>query len=481
MPDPMPAHRSPRLRSLLGLLPIVLGVAVLILAVSGRVPPARTQDATPATPARVITVPRLDVTPLITAHGPVRPDRVWQGVAEVSGRIVEVSPVLRQGVIVEKGTLLARIDAADYTLIEAQRQAQVQTLNSKRINLEASIAIEERGLTIAQAELTRKETLRARGAVSQSDVDTAARSLLSAEQTLQNLRNELNLLPAEMDQTRAQYTQAKLDVARTELVAPFDLRIASADAVEGRFAQVGQILAEGDSIAKAEVEAQVPLNRMLALNRAGGERSLSEGDGQNGMGGRLGVASQDISASRNLSAQVVLEVGETTLTWPARVERVSDTIDPTTRTLGVIVVVDEPYRRAIPGVRPPLVKNMFVTVLLGGETLPDRVVIPRHALRADGTVALVGADGTLVFQPVEVQFTQDGYAVIKEGLVGGETLVVGHLSPAIAGMEITPIDDGDTLALLTEETAAGALKSDPKTAPKTDPKTDGTLKDGDSQ
>jgi multidrug resistance efflux pump len=117
---------------------------------------------------------------------------------------VEVSPALRQGVIVEKGTLLARIDAADYTLIEAQRQAQIHTLDSKRTNLEASIAIEERGLTLAQAELTRKETLRTRGAVSQADVDTAARSLLSAQQTLQNLRNELNLLPAEMDLTRAQ-------------------------------------------------------------------------------------------------------------------------------------------------------------------------------------------------------------------------------------------------------------------------------------
>jgi RND family efflux transporter MFP subunit len=473
MSAPISVHRSPRLRSLLGLLPIALGVGVLVLAVSGRAPPARTQDAAPATPARVITVPRLDVTPLITAHGPVRPDRVWQGVAEVSGRIVEVSPALRQGVIVEKGTLLARIDAADYTLIEAQRQAQIHTLDSKRTNLEASIAIEERGLTLAQAELTRKETLRTRGAVSQADVDTAARSLLSAQQTLQNLRNELNLLPAEMDLTRAQYAQAKLDVARTDLVAPFDLRIASADAVEGRFAQVGQILAEGDSIAKAEVEAQVPLSRMLALTRAGGERSLS--DGQKGMGDKLGAASRDISASRNLSAQVVLDVGETTITWPARVERVSDTIDPTTRTLGVIVVVDEPYRRAVPGVRPPLVKNMFVTVLLGGETLPDRIVIPRHALRADGTVALVGADGTLAFQPVDLLFSQDGYAVIKDGLSGGETLVVGHLSPAIAGMDITPIEDNDTLARLTDEAAAGALTavSKPNGTRTANPKTNG--------
>ncbi|MCF8481010.1 MAG: hypothetical protein K9H25_11305 [Rhodospirillum sp.] len=451
----MSAHRSPRLRSLLGLLPIAFGVAVVVFAVAGRVPPARTEGAVPATPARVITVPRLDVTPLITAHGLVRPDRVWQGVAEVPGRIVEVSLVLRQGVIVEKGTPLARIDAADYILIEAQRQSRIKDLESRRDNLEASIAIEERSLALARTELDRKETLRARGTVAQADVDTAARSLLSAEQTLQNLRNELNLLPAEMDQSRAQYSQAKLDVARTDLIAPFDLRIASADAVEGHFAQLGQILAEGDSIAKAEIEAQVPLNRMLALTRAGGERALAEG--RDGMGSGLGAASRNVSASRHLTAQVVLDAGDRTVTWPARVERVSDTINPTTRTLGVIVVVDEPYRQAIPGVRPPLVKNMFVTVLLGGETLPDKVVIPRHALRADGTVALVDADGILAFHPVEVLFAQDGYAVIEAGLSGGETLVVGHLSPAIAGMTITPVEDAETLSLMTKDVSAGDL------------------------
>jgi RND family efflux transporter MFP subunit len=448
------SQRSPRLRSLLGLIPIVVGVAVVVLGVAGREIPARSAEGIAAKAARVITVPRLDVVPRITAHGPVRPDRVWQGVAEVAGRVVEVAPELRKGVIVEKGTVLARIDRADYALVEAQRAAQIKDLEGKRANLQASIAIEDRNVALAQAELARKETLRARGAVAQTDVDTAARSLLTAEQTLQNLRNDLNLLPAEMDQTQAQYAQARLDVARTDLIAPFDLRIASADAVEGRFATVGQILAEGDSIALAEVEAQVPLDRMLALTRAGGERDLAQGG--LGMGDGLGKASRDVATRRNLTATVLLEAGNAVLEWPARVERVSDTVDPATRTLGVIVVVDEPYRTAIPGVRPPLVKNMFVKVVIRGEPLPDKVVIPRQALRADGTVALVGAEGTLAFQPVSVLFTQDGFAVIDQGLSGGETLVVGQLAPAIPGMAIRAVDDPDTLARLTAEAGDGA-------------------------
>ena len=54
-----------------------------------------------------------------------------------------------------------------------------------------------------------------------------------------------------------------------------------------------------------------------------------------------------------LAAEVRLSTEEIQASWDARFERMSDRIDPQTRTIGVIVAVDEPYRKAVPGKRPP--------------------------------------------------------------------------------------------------------------------------------
>ena len=68
----------------------------------------------------------------------------------------------------------------------------------------------------------------------------------------------------------------------------------------------------------------------------------------------------DLREALGLSATVRLP--EFSLGWEARFARMSDTIDPQTRTVGVIVEVDDPYEGVRPGVRPPLVKEMFVEV-----------------------------------------------------------------------------------------------------------------------
>ena len=55
---------------------------------------------------------------------------------------------------------------------------------------------------------------------------------------------------------------------------------------------------------------------------------------------------------------------ETGLGWEVEVTRISDTVDPETRSIGVIVSVPSPYGRVRPGERPPLIKGMFASVEL---------------------------------------------------------------------------------------------------------------------
>jgi multidrug efflux pump subunit AcrA (membrane-fusion protein) len=128
----------------------------------------------------------------------------------------------------------------------------------------------------------------------------------------------------------------------------------------------------------------------------------------------------------------------------------SEIVDPSTRTVGVIVEVDRPYDRVVPGQVPPLVKSMFVEVELHGRATAPLAVIPRAALRA-GRVYVVDEAQRLEARPVEVAFLQGDVAVIASGLAAGEHVVVSDLVPAIEGMRLVPTPDDDLLEKMRSE------------------------------
>ena len=119
--------------------------------------------------------------------------------------------------------------------------------------------------------------------------------------------------------------------------------------------------------------------------------------------------------------------------------------------VGVVVAVDKPFEKVIPGVRPPLSKGMFVQVLLQGREQPGRILVPRSAVR-DGQLYKVDAEQRLQRQPVELLFSQGRISVVAEGLSAGDEIVVSDLVPAVDGMPLKPQRDEN----LEAEVAAAA-------------------------
>ncbi len=181
----------------------------------------------------------------------------------------------------------------------------------------------------------------------------------------------------------------------------------------------------------------MPLWRIAALIRSEGVTDIGE------------LRVDDIGERLGLTARVALERDNIFAEWDGRVTRFSDSLDPQTRTLGVIVEVDEPYSGIQPGIRPPLLKGMFVRVQLIGRPRPDTLVIPRVALH-NGQVYAVNADNRLEKRPVVVGIHGPTYFSIVEGLEAGEGIVVSDLVPAIEGMLLDPVDDPQTTQRLIE-------------------------------
>jgi RND family efflux transporter MFP subunit len=449
-----------RLKKLLIIPAALLGVAVLALLVRGREGPEQAPPSEQVRTVRVIAAPRVEVVPRAVGYGYVTPAMVWEAVAEVSGRIVEVHPKLNRGETLPAGAMLLKIDPTDYRLAIAQIEANIRSTRAnlaelavRESNTRASLGIEESVLRLSEKDLERKRELLKRGNVSQAAVDQEERNVLANAQSVQALRNTLNLVPAERDALvatlavyEAQLEAARRDLERTVIFAPFDGRIAEVNVELAQFAKEGQVLLVADSIDVAEVAAQFPIDKFRSLlPRDVGER-------------RLTMADMDrLPELLGLSATVRLRAGDFTVEWEARFTRISDTIDPETRTVGVIVAVDEPYTQAIPGVRPPLVKNMYVEVDLRGRPLAARPVIPRSALVGD-EVFIVGDDNRLEKRKVIVSLLQTNFVAVGEGLEEGEWVVVSDLAPAIEGMLLDPVlDEALAERIAAEARGAGGI------------------------
>ncbi|HER25821.1 MAG TPA: efflux RND transporter periplasmic adaptor subunit, partial [Rhodospirillales bacterium] len=360
-----------------------------------------------------------------------------------------------------KGQVLLRIDPTSYQLAIAQNdanirsvRAQINELTARQSNTRNSLKIEQRSLDLAEKDLQRKTRLLKRNTISQAAVDQQERTVLVGRQSLQTLKNSLNLMPAERDvliaqkgQYEAQLSSSRLNLEYTTIVAPFDSRIAEVNVEQTQFAAQGKVLAVVDSIDVAEITAQVPMGRLINLIPPGLELAENTDDIMARLPDLLGI-----------SAKVRLRGSSVTAEWPARFTRMNDTIDPDTRTVGVIVAVDDPYRHVVPGVRPPLSKNMFVEVELRGRPRPGQIVVPRSALHGN-TVYVVDGENRLRIRPVEVAFSQTDFVVIKKGLAAGDIIVISDPIPAIDGMLLAPqVDPESRAALVAQAEGAGAVR-----------------------
>ena len=416
-------------KRLLILPPLAVGLAVLVFAVQNRPPLERAPVSEPARKVRVVQVPRTDFVPAVTTLGTVESERTWNAVAQVQGRIVEFHPRLQDGAIVTEGERLLRIDQTEFELLLAQSEAELAQLRATESNLRAALAIAQQNLVITESELERQERLLTRGTVSQRDRDNALNAVLSARQAVQTQETNLAVQPAQQRLARARIAQARLDLANAVITAPFDMRVEAVQAERSQYVSVGEILFRGDYIGRVEIETPVTLSQMRALLIG---RELPRLNAAT-------LAAANVPQLLGLEARVRHGEGGLQAEWPATVVRVR-TVDPGTRTIGVVVAVDGPYDNVIPGVRPPLIAGMFVRVLLSGAAQPARVVVPRGAVR-NGAVYLSDGDNRLRRREVTVLYSLGEFSVIGAGLDGGETLVVSDLVPAIDGTLLEPITD----------------------------------------
>ncbi|MBW3600354.1 MAG: efflux RND transporter periplasmic adaptor subunit [Planctomycetes bacterium] len=446
--------RWPLARRLLFVPPVMLGVGVVALLATQREVPQRKGTPEVSRAARVIEVAPVDVAPRVMAHGVARPADIWRAVAEVQGRVIEVHPELAAGGLLERGETLLKIDPTEYELASAQLQAdlnqvasQIHELETQRENEQGLLKIEEQSLRTTQQELARLESLHRRS-VSDTQLDQQRRVVLAQEHNVKRMENSLKIIPEKIKTLQAvrqikeaALKQAELNLAKTVLKAPMDCQLGPTQVQVGQFVTAGEVLFEAHGTQVAEIEAQVPPAQVRNLMAPAQSFRLP-----------MTVSTQTVRKALDVEVKVRLRAGDYSAEWKGRFSRLREKMDPQTRTVGLVVAVDRPYEKAVPGQRPPLLAGAFCEVELRGPPRRKRIVIPRSALHG-GEVYVVNDEGRLERRPVEVEFAQGDFLCLQSGLTAGETLIVSDITPAIEGMLIEPTLDQELRRAITAEAA----------------------------
>jgi RND family efflux transporter MFP subunit len=390
---------------LLPILVIAAASGIAFVTVANREAPERHRPREAIIEVEVTTLARSDYTIRVKSRGTVRPRTRSTLIPEVSGRIVSLSPNIREGEFFEAGDVLLEIDARDYQAEVAVAKANIEQAHT--------ILAEER----ARAAQARRDWKR----LGETGVPDA---LVLRQPQLAGAR-------AAVARTEARLTQARLALERTRIVAPYAGRVLEQNVDIGQYVTPGTVLMR--IYAVDYVEVRLPLtNRQLEFV------DIPEVyRGSNSTDGRA-----------DLAVRLSARIGRRLHTWDGRVVRAEGSIDTQSRQLFVIAQVDDPYGKG-PAGRPPLKVGQFVEAEIEGRTVDDVVVIPRSALRAGGEVLLVNGENRLETRAVEVLWTDEQNAVTGSGLAPGERLVLTPLGGAMDGVEVRPrgvtATDGDTV------------------------------------
>ena len=385
---------------------LIIGSGIVVFALLMVLRPRPQSQEPPRRTPIVVTAPA-DVQSgnlTIRGNGTVRPKSEISMSPQVAGRVSWVSRSFATGSRFERGDVLLRIESADYENAVMAAEAEVAQREVELLTWE-----EQRELAIEEYERFRERE----GATTPIDSSEVS-GLVFRDPQLRAA--EASLLRAE-----AGLADARLALSRTRITAPF------VGIVRTKTSDVGQYVAPGQSLGTLYDTDEVEI--VVALTDT--EAALIDG---------LWSADSGDETSR-IPAQVRGTFGGVEYAWPGYVDRAEGALNVNTRTVDVVVRVQEPFLDDGSG-RPPLLIGTYATVDIEGKEVDEFIVLPRVALRNGEAVYVVEQDTLLSVRPVQLLQEIDGEVLVSGAVTSGEPVVVSTMDIVTDGMTVRRAEGG---------------------------------------
>ncbi|MHA7838648.1 MAG: efflux RND transporter periplasmic adaptor subunit [bacterium] len=405
-------HGRRHARWILPLLALAIASAIAWALVATREVPQKIEPVVPSPLVRIQSVSPETRRLTVVARGTVEPRTESDLVAEVRGRVTELSPRLVVGGFFAAGDELLRIDDREHRIA--------------RDRAAATVALRESEARLAAADAERRRQLARRGAASAAD--------------LEQVESRAQVARAALAEARAVLAQAELDLERTIVRAPYDGRVRERNVDVGQFVAPGAKLGRLFAVDYAEVRLPIQTDDLAHLDVD-----------LRGAGSSMDLARADVVLTARL--------GGAERSWPARLVRTEAAIDEQTRMLHVVARVDDPYRLGLDegaleppaaepalrtaspeGARVPLPAGLFVRAEIEGRLLEDVYVLPPMALRDDDRVFVVDAEERLRVRDVSVARQERSEVIVDGGLEPGDRVVISPLRVYSEGMKLRVVE-----------------------------------------
>jgi RND family efflux transporter MFP subunit len=372
--------------SMIGL--AIAAVVVMSIVAAGKRPP-RQDTGQAAVLVEAVPARARSLNFVVESQGPVRPRTETTLVAEVSGRVVNVSPDFVAGGFFRKGEVLLEIDPSDYATAVKRAEA---ALASQR----AQLADEQ---ARSRQAIQDWKNLGKSGEVP----DLVARKPQLADA-------EANVLAAEAD-----LDKARRDLQRTRITVPYDGLVRSKRVDVGQFVGAGTQLGVTFSVDTAEIRLPLSSTDVAFLNLPR-------------------ATDTDLVDYPAVSLQATV-AGETK-TWEARLIRTEGVVDETSRVLYAVAEVVDPYGLLGERTQDELRMGTFVRAAIEGRYIENAVILPRFVLRNDNTVLVANEERELEVREVTVARAEPDEVYLTGGVSDGELVITTTLDAPIPGTRL---------------------------------------------
>lgn len=329
----------------------------------------------------------------VSASGIVKAQTQTSLVAEVSGKVLEISPNFQAGSYFDKGANLLKLDAANYTNAVTIAEGDLA---------QKQLALEEQQ---AQAKLAQRDWNLLDGNASRPQSDLAAR------------RPHIAAAQAAINAAEAKLQQEKLNLARTRITAPYSGRVQEKRVEVGQYITPGTVL--GVIYATDAVEVHLPLSlaqyELLGMPEAFRDKAADT----------AAMPKVEFSPSN----------GNRSDAWQGQVVRSSAALDEKSRQISVIAQIDQPFI-AREGVSAPLRIGQYITAKIDGKTFNNVYVVPASAVR-QGKEILLLRDGKVSVQPINLVWNAEKDVVIQtDADLNGQRVIITPLPLATEGQAV---------------------------------------------
>jgi RND family efflux transporter MFP subunit len=228
---------------------------------------------------------------------------------------------------------------------------------------------------------------------------------------------QLREAKANVDSATAQLEQAKRNLERTKVRAPFDGRVRQRRVGLGQSVGPGTPLGSIFAIEFAEVRLPIAARDMAFL--------------------RLPEGPEDSP----IDVQLRDALNHDGTTWTAKIIRTEGTLDENSLDLFAIARVLDPFGRKSD--RPPLRIGQPVVASIPGRVLKDVIVVPRMAVRQLDRIILVDPNElTIKSHRIETIWSDEEHVVVRDPMIAdGSLLATTHLIYAPNGSKVEILPD----------------------------------------